>query len=154
MFENCTRLTSAPDLTINYLNGSNTYLGMFRSCSSLTSGPYVHATSYRGSSLAYIFDNCRSLSSISVDFLTFSSIWSWIANVQSNGIFTCPSALGTDATIQRGSNRCPDNWLVVNYDVNGYDMQNAFIRGNYATAFLEDGSSHVPDMAALSVFNG
>lgn len=73
----------------------------------------------------------------------------------SEGFFFCPEALGTDETIYRGSSRnCPTNWLVANYDVDGAQLSNAFTRGSYTSAFLEDGSSHVPDMNALSVFNG
>ena len=46
------------------------------------------------------------------------------------------------------------NWVVGNYDIDGSLMSNACTRGSYTTAFLEDGSSHVPDFATLSVFNG
>lgn len=46
------------------------------------------------------------------------------------------------------------NWLVANYDVDGAQLSNAFTRGSYTSAFPEDGSSHVPDMDALAVFNG
>ena len=29
----------------------------------------------------------------------------------------CPTALGTNATITRGTNACPEGWTVVNTDV-------------------------------------
>ena len=96
-----------------------------------------------------MFINCYSLSSVSVDFTSWRYTTNWLASVKNtiNGIFTCPSALGTDATISRGPSNCPTEWRVANYDVNGYDMTNAFTRGSYTTAFLYDGQAHVPDMS-------
>lgn len=42
----------------------------------------------------------------------------WVNNIitdTSDCIFECPTALGTQATIDRGSAKCPTNWTVVNF---------------------------------------
>lgn len=43
----------------------------------------------------------------------------WVEGVASEGFFFCPSALGNDTTIYRGTYKCPENWLVGNFDVDG-----------------------------------
>lgn len=67
-----------------------------------------------------MFSYCRSLSSIDVDFTvwpaaSYATI-GWVSMVAATGTFKCPTALGTDATIQRGESYCPAGWTVVNYD--------------------------------------
>lgn len=130
---NSAGLTSAPELfslsCSNYM-----YNNMFNNCRSLSTGPYIHIKKYVTTyNTAYMrmFNNCNELTSLSVDFPHFRSSTNWLASVKNSidGIFTCPSALGTDATISRDPSNCPTEWRVANYDVNGYDMQNAFIRG-------------------------
>ena len=46
------------------------------------------------------FENCSSLSSISVDFTVWpSQTTNWVNGVAAQGEFHCPSALGTNETI-------------------------------------------------------
>ena len=113
----------------------------------------MHFQNINNDCMGGMFNNCGRLSSIYIDFTTLPTE-QWHSGIASFGIFSCASALGTDRTIARSDSKCPLNWVVANYDVDGYDMDNACTRGSYTTAFLEDGSSHVPDLAALSVFNG
>lgn len=66
-----------------------------------------------------MFKGCGSLSSISVemDVSVFgTTTGSWLSGVSDTGTFYCPTALGTDETITRGMNYCPDNWTVINID--------------------------------------
>ena len=60
--------------------------------------------------------NCSSLSSVYTDITSFpDSGWQdWMKGVAANGTFYCPAALGTDETIERGVNYCPNGWTVVN----------------------------------------
>ena len=62
-----------------------------------------------------MFYGCSKLSSIEVEFSSWpGNTNSWVNNVASNGTFKCPTALGTNETITRGSSYCPTNWTVVN----------------------------------------
>ena len=36
--------------------------------------------------------------------------------VAASDTFRCPTALGTNETIQRGTNACPSGWTVINTD--------------------------------------
>lgn len=142
MFNGCTALTSAPSLPATLL-AEGCYSGMFRDCTSLAAAPSVSATSTalsccarmfagctsltsspilltewpRGShAYEYMFQNCSHLSSIK----TYQRNWPpsgtpyWVSGVASTGTFYCPSALGTNSTIQRGNHYCPNGWTVVN----------------------------------------
>lgn len=66
-----------------------------------------------------MFRDCENLSSIEVMFTSWTDPTSnsmWVQGVASNGTFTCPTALGTNETIARGIDNCPENWTVVNLD--------------------------------------
>lgn len=41
----------------------------------------------------------------------------WLYNVPEKGVFKCPIALGTNFSIMRGYDFCPDGWTVINTDV-------------------------------------
>jgi len=62
--------------------------------------------------------DCSSLTCISTDISSWpaNGFREWVLRVAANGTFICPEALGTDATIQRGVNYCPNGWTVVNHD--------------------------------------
>ena len=80
----------------------------------------------------------------------------WLGSVSANGVFYCPYDLGRDENIQRGSSRCPYNWLVANWDFSesaAREMNNCFTRGSYTTVYLYDGQSHVPDVSDIKVYN-
>lgn len=117
MFRGCTSLTSAPALPATTLT-NYCYSGMFNNCTSLTQAPALPATTLAGFCYNSMFYGCTSLTSISVSFTEWSpsnATTSWVTNVSSDGTFYCPTALGTDETIERGLDNCPD-WTVVNTD--------------------------------------
>lgn len=114
LFNGCASLTSAPELPATTLV-RYCYRTMFRDCASLTSAPALPATTLVDSCYYGMFQDCASLSSINVNFSTFSNATTnWVSNVAANGTFTCPTALGTNDTIARGANNCPNGWTVVN----------------------------------------
>lgn len=118
MFSGCESLTSCPVIcATNFLRvGMN---GMFYGCKSLTKGPKLLFKSLIAYSLSSAFGNCSSLEEIEVMFTDWgvsTSTQSWLQNVKAIGTFRCPTALGTNTTIERGINRCPQGWTVVNTD--------------------------------------
>ena len=62
LFENCTRLTSAPDLPATTL-ATNCYSYMFSGCISLKSAPKLPATTLAENCYENMFDRCKSLKS-------------------------------------------------------------------------------------------
>ena len=60
MFENCTSLTIAPELTTTTL-ASNCYWRMFYGCTSLTTAPELPATTLASTCYQYMFGGCTSL---------------------------------------------------------------------------------------------
>jgi hypothetical protein len=61
-----------------------------------------------------MFRGCTSLNTVA----TMQSDWggnaSWLDNVAAAGTFYCPAELGTNETITRGINNCPEGWAVIN----------------------------------------
>ena len=119
MFRECTSLSSVPYnmLPATTLQGWGSYNSMFIYCSNLTNAPDLPASSLSNQSYLSMFRGCSKLSSINVSFTAWSprnATDDWVTNVAANGTFTCPTALGTDQTINRGANRCPTNWTVIN----------------------------------------
>lgn len=162
-FYGCSSLVDASGFDISGIenvSGGGMW-GFFQKCTSLTASPMLpNLTATRWDARTYFFRECSHLSSIS----TLQTAWTsddggayWIDGVPKTDKqkFFCPSALGTDSTIQRGdTHRCPSNWLVGNFDVDGSLMSNAFTRGSYTTAYVYDGDNHMPSMADISVHNG
>ena len=97
MFENCTNLTSAPDLTPTVLaNGS--CVQMFEGCSSLQHGPIIYAQTLAADSCIQMFVNCTSLNSITClanDISGVDSTFKWVENVGSTGTFYCASGMSS-----------------------------------------------------------
>ena len=60
MFENCSSLTSAPELPATTL-ANRCYCQMFYYCSSLTQAPELHATTLAYRCYGWMFENCSSL---------------------------------------------------------------------------------------------
>ena len=60
LFNNCSSLTTAPELTATTL-AENCYKSMFQSCSSLTAAPALPATTLVYGCYTYMFFNCYSL---------------------------------------------------------------------------------------------
>jgi len=65
-----------------------------------------------------MFNQCNSLNEVTVHFQAWQTYHTptnnWLGGVSASGTFNCPTALGTDATIQRDSDHCPTGWTVVN----------------------------------------
>ena len=116
-FYSCDKLVDAsqlvmPDFTVNY-----ECYRMFGSCTSLTTAPALPATILANSCYYQIFLGCTVLSSVNVGLTSWNganSTTQWLNDTASTGTFKCPAALGTNETIERGANRCPNNWTVVN----------------------------------------
>lgn len=118
MFINCRSLTGVPDeMFPESLNGSNICQEAFRNCSSLTKTPRLKAKKVTGyQAMQGMFQGCSNLSNIQTDMTAWTNQNNWVNGVAASGIFTCPSALGTNETIERGASRCPQNWQVVNWE--------------------------------------
>ena len=117
MFKNCVSLTSIPD--VPGMDRPTTYQcqEMFSGCSSLTDVDLPFERINDGSySCASMFANCSQLSSMVVKFTSWNgnATDNWLNGVAATGTFYCPSALGTNDTIERGVSRCPVGWTVVN----------------------------------------
>lgn len=141
LFIDCTNLTAAPDMTAEVLS-SNCYYRTFQNCSGLSSIPLMSAKSFGNLScfqmfgyctgltsakvtmqtittgaISGFFSGCSNLSDIEVAFSSFANGQTrWVRGVAASGTFRCPTALGTDATIQRGQSYCPAGWTVINTD--------------------------------------
>ena len=91
---------------------------LFRGCTSLTTAPSLPATSLVGSCYYQMFYGCTSLASIRIGLTGWrtGATYRWVYNVAASGTFYCPTALGTDATITRSADYCPEGWTVVNTD--------------------------------------
>ena len=142
LFRGCAQLTSAPELPATTLS-EDCYHGLFWECTGLTSAPTLPATTlvkscydticYSCSNIttvtlpaptladycySWAFHSCSRLNSVTVVFSSWptqtGALGSWLGAVASTGTFTCPTVLGTNATITRGDSNCPSNWTVVN----------------------------------------
>ena len=118
MFSGCTSLTAAPDLPATTANAlTYVYYRMFYNCSALEStGRIAIATATGTNALVQMFYGCSNLTYIELSGMTAWStrMLNWVNGVSATGTFKCPAALGTDATITRGTGNCPTGWTVVN----------------------------------------
>ena len=117
MFFNCSSLTSAPSLPATVLK-TGCYYGMFFGCSSLTSAPSLPATVLVSNAYVRMFYRCSLLTELRVAFPKWVTreTNNWMTDVAATGTFYCPTALGTNATITRGTSACPEGWTVINTD--------------------------------------
>ena len=120
-YANCPKLSAPPPSleVTGTLNKNYCFYRMFRSCTSLLSTPDMKFTStYNIGSAGDMFNNCRSLSCVRTALTSWGTrTGSWLDHVASDGIFICPSTLGTQDTIRRGPSYCPSNWRVYNPDL-------------------------------------
>ncbi len=116
MFKSCTSLTSIPEALPATTLYEYSYKDMFSGCTSLTAGPTIMATTLARYSMWDMFEMCSLLAAVEVRLTAWSGAdtQEWMEQVSSTGTFRCPAALGTNETIQRGQNYCPDGWTVVN----------------------------------------
>lgn len=93
------------------------YFNMFNGCSSLTTAPELTVTKLVNGCYSYMFNGCSALNKIHISASSFgSNTNNWLSGVSSSGTFYCLSALGTNDTIQRGASYCPTGWTVINID--------------------------------------
>lgn len=115
MFEGCSNMTAGPQILATTVSGVDaTCAYMFRYCSAMTSAPALLAATVADNCYYGMFMSCSALAVISTAQTSFDGCGEWVQGVASSGTFTCPTALGTSATISRGSSACPNNWTVVN----------------------------------------
>ena len=116
MFNGCTSLVNAPELPATTL-ATHCYNNMFNGCTSLAQAPALPATTLADYCYYCMFLVCRNIDCIKCSFEAFSSATEqWLTGVSSTGTFICPTALGTNETIQRGISYCPEGWTVINKD--------------------------------------
>ena len=117
MFKGCTSLAQAPELPATTLN-IHCYSNMFNGCTSLAQAPELPATTLKNYCYSNMFNGCINIDCIKCSFKAFESgcTNNWLSVVSSTGTFICPTALGTNETIQRGISYCPEGWTVINKD--------------------------------------
>ena len=116
MFNGCTSLAQAPELPATTL-AINCYSNMFKGCTSLAQAPELPATTLATRCYFNMFKDCINIDCIDCSFEAFDAGTSdWLSNVSPIGTFICPTALGTNETIQRGASYCPEGWTVINKD--------------------------------------
>lgn len=117
MFDGCTSLTSAPALLATTL-AKNCYQSMFKGCTSLTSAPDLPATTLVDYCYREMFRNDTKLNSLRVGLSAFGGTGTsgWLLGTSATGTFYCPTTLGTNETITRGTSNCPAGWTVINTD--------------------------------------
>lgn len=82
--------------------------------SGITSAKFsTHPGEYR--TFNSTFYNCSAIQVIEVGWTSWNAN-SWVNGVNGTGTFKCPTALGTNETIQRGASYCPSNFTVINTD--------------------------------------
>jgi hypothetical protein len=86
---------------------------MFRECTSLTVAPELPATTLAKDCYDYMFEDCRSLNYVKVEFthwnLTETFTSNWLHNVSPSGTFVCPTGLNINI---RGDDYIPEGWDV------------------------------------------
>lgn len=170
-FQGCTSLSSAmwqipwAMNPYNSWDGSN-YIGEqeFRDCTQLRD---VVISSHFGDGrlcedslmsqakfLRETFQGCSSLTCISTDLSAWpaNGFPDWVSGVAATGKFICPEALGTDATIQRGSSYCPTGWTVVNYDAAPVPLKFTAEQANSTVALSAKGTA--PSVSLLKSTDG
>ena len=116
MFSGCTSLSQAPELPATKL-ATDCYRSMFSGCTSLAQAPELPATTLATNCYRSMFNGCINIDCIDCSFEAFGDgITDWLNNVSPIGTFVCPTALGTNETIQRGASYCPEGWTVINKD--------------------------------------
>lgn len=116
MFSGCSNLTTGPDVLPATSLQPYCYMEMFKLCTKLTIAPKLPATRLVTACYNGMFYGCSSLTNIEVRFSSWNNPNNWVQSVAPTGTFYCPTALGTNDTIERGTSRCPTGWTVVNID--------------------------------------
>lgn len=111
LFSGCASLITPPQLPATNL-APRCYNTMFKECSNLTAAPYLPATTLADKCYGNMFQYCSKISSIEVEFTTWSTATqSWFAEIgNTKGTFTKPASLPE----QHSSDYIPNGWTVVN----------------------------------------
>ena len=89
------------------------YASMFQDCTGLTSAPELPATTLATACYRSMFNRCMQLSLIKAHFTTWGTQTNlWVVRVSSTGTFYKPSALPE----KFGASNIPTGWTVVNID--------------------------------------
>ena len=109
MFKGCTSLTQAPALPTTTL-AEWCYYSMFKGCTSLTQAPELPATTLVNGCYGLMFNGCSKLNYVKAMFTNIqsSSLSSWLSNVSSTGTFVKNSA----ATWANTAADIPSGWTV------------------------------------------
>lgn len=111
LFEDCSSLTSAPELTATTLAGY-CYQYMFYGCKSIVNAPELPATTLAPGCYQYMFQSCTKLNYIKVNFSSWidNTTNNWVVGVSSTGEFNAPSNL----PVIVGDSNVPTGWTVTN----------------------------------------
>ena len=120
LFNDCTSLTNVSEMTLPSTALANScYRNLFIECINLSgAAPILPATNINFIDCYSSMFQSTKINQISVAFSKWlaSSTSTWVEGVPSTGTFYCPTALGTNDTITRGSFQCPSGWTVINTD--------------------------------------
>ena len=111
MFEDCTNLTTAPELPATTLV-QECYYYMFKGCTSLTTAPVLLATELERNCYSYMFNGCTSLNYIKAMFTRTPNqnlTNYWVQNVASSGTFVKNAAAEWGET---GVHAVPTGWTI------------------------------------------
>jgi len=114
MFQDCTSLTTAPQLPATTL-AKICYSSMFYGCTSLTTAPELPATTLANYCYSSMFQGCTNLNYIkclATDISASDYTMYWVQGVQtSTGTFVTPST--TDWSSKTGTSGIPNGWTRV-----------------------------------------
>ena len=112
MFQNCTSLTTAPQLPARTLK-QTCYMSMFNGCSKLTTAPELLAPTLAQGSYWYMFYHCTKLNSIKCLATNISAnncTKEWVSGVAASGTFTKAASMTSWTT---GTSGIPSGWTKV-----------------------------------------
>lgn len=112
MYSRCKRLKTSSIMRATSCE-SLAFSSMYLDCISLKATVVPVADPYEGlaSSHQTMFQGCRQLSKVTVNFTTWSgALFVWLDNVAKIGTFYCSDDLDTD--VSRGGNSIPENWTI------------------------------------------
>ena len=113
MFGHCTSLTTAPELPATTLANS-CYNSMFQDCTSLAAAPELPATTLASNCYYYMFKDCSNLNYIkclATNISASNCTKNWVEGVASTGTFVKNAAMNNWTT---GINGIPTGWTVQN----------------------------------------
>ena len=114
MFDNCTSLTTAPELPATTLV-KGCYMKMFYRCTSLTTAPELPATKLEWNCYNQMFYGCNSLNYIKClakNISAMDCLSGWVSYVSSTGTFVKDQSM---SSWTRGANGIPSGWTVVDF---------------------------------------